>query len=122
MKDLEIDVTQDAGEIDMDHAVFTTDGGSFDLASLAVGQMIGYATVSTGANSYTADLFVQSVSGNTATIQETLTPANQTFLIENLVGGGVSVSTTSPGDNNYTTINGNSTSVLLQNIFNNTSL
>ena len=120
--DVTIDVTQDAGEIDMDHAVFTTDGGSFDLASLAVAQMIGYATVVPGANSYTADLFVQSVSGNTAIIQETLTPENQTFLIENLVGGGVSVSTTSPGDNNYTTINGNSTSVTLQNIFTNTNV
>ena len=119
LTDVTIDVSQDAGEIDMASALFTTDGGSFDLASLSIGSMVGIATVSAGTNSYTADLFVNSIIGNTATIEDNL--SLNTFLIENLSSGGVSVSTTSPGDNNYTTINGNSTSVLLQNIFNNTS-
>ena len=82
--------------------------------------MVGYATVTAGSNSYTADLFVDNVSGNTATIVENLT--SQTFLIENLTSGGVSVSTTSPGDNNFTTLNGNSSSVTLQNIFTNTNV
>ena len=119
LTDVTLDVSQDAGEIDMASALFTTDGGSFDLASLSIGSMVGTATVSAGANSYTADLFVNSLSSNTATIEDNL--SLNTFLIENLTSGGVSISTTSPGDNNYTTINGNSTSVLLQNIFNNTS-
>ena len=119
LTDVTIDVSQDAGEIDMASALFTTDGGSFDLASLSIGSMVGTATVSAGTNSYIADLFVNSIIGNTATIEDNL--SLNTFLIENLSSGGVSVSTTSPGDNNYTTINGNSTSVLLQNIFNNTS-
>ena len=77
--------------------------------------MVGTATSTVGSSSYVADLFVTNIAGNTATITENLT--SQTFLIENLAGGGVSVSSTSPGDNNYTTINGNSSSVLLQNIF-----
>ncbi|MBL6874051.1 MAG: T9SS type A sorting domain-containing protein [Flavobacteriales bacterium] len=119
LTDVTLDISQDAGEIDMASALFTTDGGSFDLSSLSVGSMVGTATVSAGANSYTADLFVNSISGNTATIEDNL--SLNTFLIENLSSGGVSISTTNPGDNNYTTINGNSTSVLLQNIFNNTS-
>jgi NADH:ubiquinone oxidoreductase subunit B-like Fe-S oxidoreductase len=119
LTDVTLDISQDAGEIDMASALFTTDGGSFDIASLSIGSMVGTATVSAGANSYTADLFVNSISGNTATIEDNL--SLNTFLIENLSSGGVSISTTSPGDNNYTTINGNSTSVLLQNIFNNTS-
>ncbi|MDA9228191.1 T9SS type A sorting domain-containing protein [Flavobacteriales bacterium] len=119
LTDVTLDVSQDAGEIDMASALFTTDGGSFDLASLSIGSMVGTATVSAGANSYTADLFVNNLSSNTATIEDNL--SLNTFLIENLTSGGVSISTTSPGDNNYTTINGNSTSVLLQNIFNNTS-
>ena len=68
---------------------------------LSVGAMVGYATVSVGSNSYSADLFVSSV-GKVATIIENLT--SQTFLIENLTSGGVTVSTTSPGDNNYTTL------------------
>ena len=44
-------------------SLFTTDGGSFDLSSLSVGAMVGYATVSVGSNSYTADLFVAKLSG-----------------------------------------------------------
>ena len=119
LTDVILDISQDAGEIDMASALFTTDGGSFDISSLSTGSMVGTATVSAGANSYTADLFVNSISGNTATIEDNL--SLNTFLIENLSSGGVSISTTSPGDNNYTTINGNSTSVLLQNIFSNTS-
>ncbi len=119
LTDVTFDVSQDAGEIDMASALFTTDGGSFDIASLSIGNMVGTATVSAGTNSYTADLFVNSISGNTATIEDNL--SLNTFLIENLSSGGVSISSTNPGDNNYTTINGNSTSVLLQNIFINTS-
>ena len=88
------------------------DGGSFDLASLSVGLMVGTATSTVGSSSYVADLFVTNIAGNTATITENLT--SQTFLIENLTSGGVSVSSTSPGDNNYTTINGNSSWFLLQ--------
>ena len=61
-------------------SLFTTDGGSFDLSSLSVGAMVGYATVSVGSNSYTADLFVSNVSGNVATIIENLT--SQSFLMK----------------------------------------
>ena len=120
LTDVTIDVSQDAGEIDMATSLFTTDGGSFDLSSLSVGAMVGYATVSTGSNSYTADLFVDNVTGTTATIIENLT--SNTFLIENLSSGGVSISSTSPGDGNYTTLSGNSSSVTLQNLFLNTSV
>ena len=45
--------------------------------------MVGYATVSVGSNSYTADLFVSSVSGNVATIIENLT--SQSFTIEKFI-------------------------------------
>ena len=120
LTDVTIDVSQDAGEIDMATSLFTTDGGSFDLASLTTGAMVGYATLSVGSFSYTADLFVLNILGNTAIIEENY--GGETFLIENLTGGGVSVSSTSPGDNNFTTINGNSSSVTLQNIFVNTNV
>ncbi len=120
LTDVTIDVSQDAGEIDMATSFFTTDGGSFDISSLTTGTMVGYATLSVGSSSYTADLFVTNITGNTATIDENY--GGESFLIENLSGGGVSVSSTSPGDNNFTTINGNSTSVTLQNMFFNTNL
>ncbi|MFL2568314.1 MAG: T9SS type A sorting domain-containing protein [Flavobacteriales bacterium] len=119
LTDVTIDVSQDAGEIDMATSLFTTNGGSFDLASLTTGAMVGYATLSVGSSSYTADLFVGAITANTAMIEENY--GGESFLIENLSGGGVSISSTSPGDNNYTTINGNSTSVTLQNLFFNTS-
>jgi hypothetical protein len=72
LTDVTLDISQDAGEIDMASALFTTDGGSFDLASLVIGSMVGTATVSAGASSYTADLFVNSLSGNTATVEDNL--------------------------------------------------
>ena len=119
--DVTIDVSQDAGEIDMANSTFLTDGGSFNLSALLPGTMVGYAVVNVGSISYTTDLFVQSVSTNSAIIYENVTSTNQTFLIENLSSGGVSVSTSSPGDNNYTTINGNSSTIVLQNIYTNTN-
>ena len=70
LTDVTLDVNQDAGEIDMASVLFTTDGGSFDISSLSVGSMVGTATVTTGTNSYTGDLFVSSIAGNTATIED----------------------------------------------------
>jgi hypothetical protein len=120
LTDLTIDVSQDAGEIDMSTALLISDGGSFDLSSLSVGSMIGYATLTTSSNSYTEDLFVFSLnpSNSSAVVN---TSSGNTFAIENLTSGGVSITATSPGDNNYTT-SGNSSSATFTNIFNNPSV
>ena len=118
LTDVTIDVSQDSGEIDMSSSLFLTDGGSFNLSSLNVGNMIGYATVTTTSNTYTTDLFVSSVTSSSAVVTGSY---GNSFLIENLSGGGVSVSATSPGDNNYTT-NGNSSSVTFNNIYYNTNV
>jgi hypothetical protein len=120
LTDLTIDVSQDAGEIDMSTALLVSDGGSFDLSSLSVGSMIGYATITTSSNSYTEDLFVYSLNPNNSSAVVNTSSGN-TFAIENLSGGGVSITATSPGDNNYTT-SGNSSSATFTNIFNNPSV
>jgi hypothetical protein len=41
LTDVTLDISQDAGEIDMASALFTTDGGSFDIAALSIGSMVG---------------------------------------------------------------------------------
>jgi hypothetical protein len=120
LTDLTIDVSQDAGEIDMSTALLISDGGSFDLSSLSVGSMIGYATLTTSSNSYTEDLFVYSLNPNNSSAVVNTSSGN-TFAIENLSVGGVSITATSPGDNNYTT-SGNSSSATFTNIFNNPSV
>ena len=120
LTDLTIYVSQDAGEIDMSTALLISDGGSFDLSSLSVGSMIGYATLTTSSNSYTEDLFVYSLNPNNSSAVVNTSSGN-TFAIENLSVGGVSITATSPGDNNYTT-SGNSSSATFTNIFNNPSV
>ena len=118
LTDVSIDVSQDSGEVDMSSTLFLTDGGSFAISSMSVGDNIGSATLTTTSNTYSTDLFVSSLTGTTATITDNL---GNTFLIENLSAGGVSVTATSPGDNNYTT-NGNSSLVIFNNVFNNTTV
>ena len=114
VSDLIITVSQDAGETDMATALFVSDGGSFTISSLSIGDNIGSATLTNSILTYNTDLYVTSITGSTVTVSDSL--AN-TFLIENL-SAGVSITATSPGDNNSTT-SGNTSSVTFNNIFHN---
>ena len=112
---LTFSVSQDAGETDMASALFVSDGGSFTLSSMTIGDNIGSATFTYGLGSYSTGLFVSSITSNTATISDSL---GNIFALENLSGGGVSITATSPGDNNSLT-SGNSSSVTFNNVFHN---
>ena len=52
MADLTITVSQDSNEVDMDTAIFISDGGSFIIPSLAVGATVGSSTWTTASSLY----------------------------------------------------------------------
>ena len=54
--DLTINVSQDALEIDMDTAYFVSDGGSFTISTMSIGDMIGFASLVTNTNTYSTQL------------------------------------------------------------------
>ena len=121
LTDLTIMVSQDSGEVDMSTALFQSNAGYFDIASMNIGDTIGTSTLIAGGgfNTVNSTLVVVSIVGSTQAIIESLDIttgiALGTFTITNL-NPGVSVSATSiPDNNNYT--NGNMSSVTFNNIF-----
>jgi hypothetical protein len=121
LTDLSITVTQDSGEVDMSTALFQSNAGSFDIASMSVGDTIGTSMMMAGGglinlNSY---LRVQSIiSLNTAVIEsiDTIIGNLGSFTISNQLGGGINIiSNTIPDGNNYTS--GNMSSVFFDNVF-----
>ena len=121
LTDLTIMVSQDSGEVDMSTALFQSNAGYFDIASMNVGDTIGTSTLIAGGgfNTVNSTLVVVSTFGSTQAIIESLDIttgiALGNFTITNL-NQGVSVSATSiPDNNNYT--NGNMSSVTFNNIF-----
>ena len=115
LSSLTINVSQDAGETDMASALFVTDGGSFTISSMIIGDNIGSASLTNGLGTYNTNLYVSSLTGTTATVSDSL---GNVFYIENLSSGGVSIDATSPGDNNSLT-SGNSSTVTFNNVFHN---
>ena len=63
LADLTISVSQDAGEVDMLSALYTSNVGSFDISNMNVGDVIGSALLSanSGSNTFNAELTVTTV-------------------------------------------------------------
>ena len=125
LTDLTINVSQDPDEVDMDSAVFISDIGSFTISSMNVGDNIGFATMNIGFVNLNADLIVSNVISSS---QVEVNAINQStgailgnFLISNLSAGGIEIISTSPGDGNSYTLNGNSSSVTFVNVFDSNS-
>ena len=120
--DLTISVSQDSFEVDMDTAVFTSDGGSFLISSLSVGDIIGQASMDLSISNYNCDLVVNSIISSSFLIVESVDQLTGavfgTFSIENLFGGGVEVIAISPNDGNLYTY-GNNSSITFYNLFQN---
>ena len=120
LTDLIISVAQDSNEVDMDTAIFISDGGSFTIFSMNIGDIIGNATMTFGSFSFNTNLIVSSIISTNFIIVEAVNQLNGvvlgTFSITNLVGGGVEIIAVSPGDgNNYT--NGNLSVINFLNVF-----
>ena len=123
--DLTITVSQDTFEVDMDTAIFVSDGGYFNLTSLNVGDTIGSASMDLTPITYNADLIVDSVVSSTQIIVEAVDQLTGlvlgTFTISNLVGGGIEIIAVSPNDGNNYTLYGNVSTVTFDSIFVNSS-
>jgi len=126
LSDLTITVSQDANEPDMGAALFASNTGSFDIASMSVGDVIGTADLSAnnGANTFITQLIVDSIVSSDEVVVQSLDintglPLG-TFTILN-TNPGVSISA-SPGvaDGNNTT-SGNSQALTFSNVFVNPS-
>tara|TARA_B100001758_G_C18416790_1_gene620770 strand:- start:1360 stop:4254 length:2895 start_codon:yes stop_codon:yes gene_type:complete len=118
---LTIDVEQDSGEVDMSTALFQSDAGSFDIASMNVGDTIGTATLMAagGTININAFLIVSAIVSSSQVIIQPTSINNGNlgnFTISNHPLGGIDIlSQTVPDGNSYTA--GNMNSVTFNNVF-----
>ena len=121
LTDLTIEVSQDSGEVDMSTAIFQSNAGSFDIASMSVGDTIGTSYIMAGGGSINiyAYLIVSVIVSSSEVIISPSSINNGNlgnFNIQNLPLGGIQVITQSiPDGNNYTS--GNMNSVTFDNVF-----
>ena len=76
LADLSIIVSQDPGEVDMLTALFESNVGQFDIASMTVGDIIGTANMLAAGGSFniTANLIVSSITPNSEAIIQVTSP------------------------------------------------
>jgi len=102
---LALNVSQAQNEPDIGTSTITSDGGYFDIQSVAMGDSVGYAIMNTSTQTISTTLRVGIVAGPNYAIINSYDSAGSLigfFAIEN-VSGGIKVSSTSPNDgNNYT--------------------
>jgi hypothetical protein len=102
---LTLNASQAQNEPDIGTSTITSDGGFFDIQSVAIGDSVGYAIMNTSTQTILTTLRVGVIAGqNYATIYsyDSTGAFIGFFTIEN-VNGGIKVSSTSPNDgNNYT--------------------
>ena len=125
LTDLSISVSQDSGEVDMSTALFQSNAGSFDIASMSAGDTIGTAMMMAGGGSIgplSSNLIVQSTFPTLNPTNAVISPVDTiignlgAFTISNLPAGGINILSNSiPDGNNYTT--GNMSSVFFDNVF-----
>jgi hypothetical protein len=121
LSDLTISVSQDANETDILSSLFASNSGSFDIANMSIGDIIGSAVMSAngGANTFNAELTVTSIiSSNQAIVQAQDINTGLvlgSFTIINTNPGVSITATTVPDGNNFT--NGNSQTVTFTNVF-----
>jgi len=125
--DLTFTIGQDAGETDILSSLVVSDGGSFDIASMNIGDVLGFSTMSFagGAVNLELGLTVYQLDGDDINVVSTITASDTPgYEVGMPVGGfvlsntdiGISIYTENPGDSNTTT-SGNSTFVTLDGIF-----
>jgi hypothetical protein len=126
LADLTISVSQDPNEPDMDLAVFSSATGSFDIANMSVGDVIGTAVLSAnnGANTFNAQLTVSSVLSLSEVIVES-EDINTGLVLGSFnilnTNPGVSISAAPPIPDGNNTTSGNSQVLTFSNVFVNPS-
>jgi len=118
---LTIQVSQDSGEVDMSTALFQSNAGSFDIASMNVGDTIGTASMMANGGGININTFLivsALISVNQAIIQScsNVNGCLGSFAITNSTGGGIEIlAQTIPDSNNYTA--GNMSTAIFDNVF-----
>ena len=99
-------VSQSINEPDIGASTITSDGGSFNIQSLSMGDSVGYAIMNTSTQIIQATLKVGIIAGQNYAIINSYDSTGSLigfFSIENNVNGGIKISSTSLNDgNNYT--------------------
>ena len=97
--------SQSLNQPDIGTSTITSDGGSFNIQSLSMGDSVGYAIMNTSTQTISATLKAGIIAGQNYAIINSYDSTGALigfFAIEN-VNGGIKVSSTSPNDgNNYT--------------------
>ena len=103
LSDLNIDVSQDPGETDIDNSVFTSDAGSFDLSNVNVGDTLGTADMTlTGGTTIKSTLIVGATSSfSTIVLSVDNSGTLGSFTLRNLTNG-IEITAVSPGAVSYT--------------------
>jgi hypothetical protein len=121
LSDLTIEVSQDSGEVDMSTAIFQSTAGSFDIASMSVGDTIGTATLMAQGglimiNTYLMVSLVVNTNQAIICANDSVLGCIGSFTINNNAGSGIYILTnTVPDGNSYTL--GNMSSVTFVNCF-----
>ncbi|MBH83749.1 MAG: hypothetical protein CMP70_03635, partial [Flavobacteriales bacterium] len=120
LSDINFTISQDPDESDISSSIIVSDGGSFTLSSLSIGDAVGFGTgfVASGSVSGSFTLYVSEISSSQAILQ-VVDDSNGdilgSFTIQNN-GVGIQIFSTAPADGNTITA-GNSQEVTLSNIF-----
>ena len=105
ISDLTITVSQDSFEVDIDSAIFVSDGGYFNISTLSTGDNIGSASMTLSLSLFNADLIVNTIVSTNQILVDAIDQLTGailgTFTITNLVGGGIEIIAVSPDDGNY---------------------
>jgi hypothetical protein len=118
LADLTINVSQDPNEPDMFTSSFVSDGGSFAISLMNIGDTVGSAIMS-GIFTFNTALIVNSIPNSNQAILQSIDIVSGVllgnFTISNSIPG-VSITVQSPADNNNIT-SGNSQSITFSNVF-----
>ena len=121
LSSLTITVSQDSSEVDMSTALFQSNAGYFNIASLSIGDTIGTAYLMAAGGNISINTFLV-VSSIISIDQAIITPCSWangclgSFAITNSPNGGIEIfSQTVPDGNNYT--QGNMNSITFDNLF-----
>ena len=118
LTDLTIEVSQDSGEVDMSTALFQSNLGAFDIASMNTGDTIGTAYLMAGGGTINLNTYIMVssiINANQVIIQacDSIQGCIGSFTISNLASGGVYILTSSVADNNNYT-SGNMSSITFE--------
>ena len=121
LTDLTINVSQDPNEPDMLNSSFVSDGGSFAISLMNIGDTVGLAVMTAGGGptTFNTTLIVDALPSSTQAIIQSIDIVSGfvlgTFTISNSTPG-VSITVQSPADNNNVT-SGNSQWITFSNVF-----